>query len=224
MFAVNIQAFGLAIGSIRSAQVRPFVPVEAEPLEVGDELIFVAGFAAFDIGVFDAQDHVPPFCRAKSQLNRAVRALPTWRWPVGEGAKRTRTGEFGVTRKMLADHHSPRRGRCPTCPCRAKPRDRAYPGDARKEQHQHQRQRTGVSAPHVAMLVRARRHVGSGDAVVPAELCLRRGSTRRNRDLATIPRARTSERASGGHGAGTGLPSKRCNSSLASFRPGVVPL
>ena len=33
----------------------------------------------------------PPFLRAKSQLNRAVRTFPKWRCPVGEGAKRTRT-------------------------------------------------------------------------------------------------------------------------------------
>src|SRR5947209_9635112 len=33
---------------------------------------------------------VPPLWRAKSQLNRAVRAPPTCRKPVGEGAKRTR--------------------------------------------------------------------------------------------------------------------------------------
>src|SRR5215472_9449209 len=34
---------------------------------------------------------VPPWCRAKSQLNSAVRAPPMCRKPVGEGAKRTMT-------------------------------------------------------------------------------------------------------------------------------------
>src|SRR6266545_7475066 len=34
----------------------------------------------------------PPWWRANNQLNRAVLAPPTWRWPVGLGAKRTRTG------------------------------------------------------------------------------------------------------------------------------------
>src|SRR3990167_10132289 len=33
----------------------------------------------------------PPWWRAVSQLKSAVRAPPTWRWPVGLGAKRTRT-------------------------------------------------------------------------------------------------------------------------------------
>jgi len=35
---------------------------------------------------------LPPVCRAKSQLNIAVRILPTWGKPVGLGAKRTLTG------------------------------------------------------------------------------------------------------------------------------------
>jgi ribosomal protein L32E len=33
---------------------------------------------------------VPRFRRANSQLKMKVRALPTWRKPVGDGAKRTR--------------------------------------------------------------------------------------------------------------------------------------
>ena len=33
---------------------------------------------------------VPPVRRAYNQLKMKVRALPTWRKPVGEGAKRTR--------------------------------------------------------------------------------------------------------------------------------------
>src|SRR5262245_3076247 len=36
----------------------------------------------------------PPWWRANAQLNSAVRAPPTCRWPVGLGAKRTRTGSL----------------------------------------------------------------------------------------------------------------------------------
>src|SRR5882724_4368413 len=39
---------------------------------------------------------VPAVLRAYSQFTSAVRALPTWSWPVGEGAKRTRTPESGI--------------------------------------------------------------------------------------------------------------------------------
>ncbi len=35
----------------------------------------------------------PPLCRAKSQLNNAERALPTWIEPDGAGANRQRTGD-----------------------------------------------------------------------------------------------------------------------------------
>jgi hypothetical protein len=38
---------------------------------------------------------VPPWWRAKRKLYNAVRAPPTWRLPVGEGAKRTRTDMAG---------------------------------------------------------------------------------------------------------------------------------
>src|SRR5690242_4952280 len=38
----------------------------------------------------------PWWCLANAQLNRAVRTRPTWGLPVGEGQKRTRTGEPGA--------------------------------------------------------------------------------------------------------------------------------
>src|SRR3954471_2953584 len=39
--------------------------------------------------------NLPPSRRAKSQLKSAVRAPPTWRYPVGDGAKRTRAVMHG---------------------------------------------------------------------------------------------------------------------------------
>ena len=56
--------------------------------------------------------NVPPWCRAKSQLNSAVRAPPTCRYPVGEGANRTR----GRSIPSSYSATSPR--------CSAEPRDR----------------------------------------------------------------------------------------------------
>src|SRR6266481_4361074 len=53
--------------------------------------------------------NVPPFCRAKSQLNRAVRTLPICSCPVGEGAKRTRTFWFW----LICIHGSKRESRAP---------------------------------------------------------------------------------------------------------------
>ena len=99
MLPVDFQTVGLAIGSVRPTDVGAFVPIQAEPLEIGNELIFKAGFATFDVSVFDPQQIVPPCRRAKSQLNNAVRALPTWSCPVGEGANRTRIEEFEATER-----------------------------------------------------------------------------------------------------------------------------
>src|SRR5438132_4994907 len=43
--------------------------------------------------------NAPLFFRAQSQLNNAVRAPPMCRYPVGEGAKRTRTSDIGVIQR-----------------------------------------------------------------------------------------------------------------------------
>src|SRR5436309_13922940 len=50
----------------------------------------------------------PRWWRANSQLNSAVRAPPTWRWPVGLGAKRTRTSDAISVR---LEQSTPRRRR-----------------------------------------------------------------------------------------------------------------
>lgn len=55
---VEVEAFGLSVGCVRSADVGAFVPVESEPTEgVEDE-----GFGAVDgaglVGVFDADDEL----------------------------------------------------------------------------------------------------------------------------------------------------------------------
>jgi hypothetical protein len=53
----------LTIRRVRPTDIRAFVPIQPEPFQVGDELIFETDFAAFDIRVFNAQHHgaaVPP--------------------------------------------------------------------------------------------------------------------------------------------------------------------
>src|SRR6478736_924842 len=46
---------------------------------------------------------VPWWCRAKAQLNRAVRTRPTWGLPVGEGQKRTRTGGLATLDHLVGE-------------------------------------------------------------------------------------------------------------------------
>src|ERR1035441_17706 len=57
MFAIDRKTVALAIGRMRTAHVGALVPIDAEPLQVVQQLIFVAGLAALKVGVFDAQDH-----------------------------------------------------------------------------------------------------------------------------------------------------------------------
>ena len=81
MLAINRQPVALAIRRIRAADIRPFVPIQPQPLQVLEQLRLEARLAALHVGVFDAQDHTPPAWRANSQLNSAVRALPTCSCP-----------------------------------------------------------------------------------------------------------------------------------------------
>src|SRR5271154_4950613 len=53
LFAVEFQAVGLTIGNVGAADVGALVPIESEPFEVGDKLIFEAGFTALDIRILD---------------------------------------------------------------------------------------------------------------------------------------------------------------------------
>src|SRR6266540_6207863 len=50
---------------------------------------------------------LPPWCRANSQLNKAVRAVPTWMYPVGAGAMRHRTGASGTRRHPVLEDPDP---------------------------------------------------------------------------------------------------------------------
>src|ERR1017187_4073991 len=63
VLGIDRQPLRLTIGSVgaffRRAEVaRAFVPVQAEPAKVFDELLFKAGLRAFQVGVFNAQDEV----------------------------------------------------------------------------------------------------------------------------------------------------------------------
>src|SRR5664279_2267375 len=58
--------------------------------------------------------NVPPDWRATNQLNSAVRALPTWKYPVGDGAKRT-LGASLVTPRLLVFDDGDGAGRAAVC-------------------------------------------------------------------------------------------------------------
>src|SRR5215470_581193 len=57
VLAINCQSVRLPIWAELTAHIRPFVPIEAKPLQIANELIFEAGFAAVHVGVLDAENH-----------------------------------------------------------------------------------------------------------------------------------------------------------------------
>src|SRR5208283_3651998 len=57
MLAVKVKTVALAIRRIRPPDVGTFLPVDAEPFQVLEQLSLKALFAALDIRVFDAQHH-----------------------------------------------------------------------------------------------------------------------------------------------------------------------
>ena len=50
---IDIEARALAVGGVRTADLRPLGPVQPEPAQVFDQLRFVAHLAPLHIGVFD---------------------------------------------------------------------------------------------------------------------------------------------------------------------------
>jgi hypothetical protein len=57
VFAIDLKPVGLPIRPICAAHIGAFVPIEAEPFQIRDKLIFEAGFAAVHVRVFNAEDH-----------------------------------------------------------------------------------------------------------------------------------------------------------------------
>src|SRR5438094_6779514 len=55
--AIDLEPVGLPIRSVAAAHVGAFIPIEAEPFQVLDELVFETRFAAIYVGVFDAERH-----------------------------------------------------------------------------------------------------------------------------------------------------------------------
>src|SRR5207245_7778957 len=73
--AIAIEAFGLKVGPVRSADVRPFVPVEPEPAQPVEDAFDHLRRRAFDVGVFDAKDeHAAVAAREEPVEERRSRA------------------------------------------------------------------------------------------------------------------------------------------------------
>ena len=148
MFAINFQTVGLAIRSVRAADIGAFVPVQAEPLEIGNELIFKAGFAAFDVGIFDAQHHGAAIVPGEKPVEQSG----TTHCP--RGAVQSEKAQNEPERENLESPEDvSRSGGSGTCS-----------GDLSRLRTDRE-----LAAGRASGLF-FRRHVGSGDSIVPAEL------------------------------------------------------
>src|SRR6185503_11703932 len=56
---IEVQAFGLAVRTVRAAGVRTLVPVEAEPAEIEGDRVFRLAARSLDVGVLDPQNEDP---------------------------------------------------------------------------------------------------------------------------------------------------------------------
>jgi hypothetical protein len=72
-----LQPLGLAIRTVRAARVGTFVPIEAEPAQIFENRFSDTSVDRSASVSSMRRMNVPPCPRASSQLNKAVRALPT---------------------------------------------------------------------------------------------------------------------------------------------------
>ena len=92
MLAIDFHTVGLAIWSIWPAHIGAFVPVQTEPLEIGDELIFKTSFAAFDVGVFDPQDDGATMAAGEEPIEQSSTRIAHMKLA---GRRRSKTNSHG---------------------------------------------------------------------------------------------------------------------------------
>ena len=59
VFAVDMQALRLSVGTVGAADVRTFVPRQAHPVQRAQDVLFVAPFGTGLIGILDANNAAP---------------------------------------------------------------------------------------------------------------------------------------------------------------------
>src|SRR5271166_4426101 len=84
MFAIDFQPVGLTIGNMRPSNIRAFVPINPQPLEIANELVFVTRFTPFEVSVLDAQDHSAALLAGEKPIKQSGTGvadvqLPGWR-------------------------------------------------------------------------------------------------------------------------------------------------
>src|SRR5262249_39977654 len=101
VLAIDFQTVRLAVRRVGSADVRPFVPVEAEPLDVVNQLIFKTRLAAFHIGVFHAKHHRAAVMTGKKPVEQRGAGVPDVQLPGWRGSEPYSNGRIFRHRTML---------------------------------------------------------------------------------------------------------------------------
>src|SRR5260370_36262766 len=85
---ISIHLVRRPVGGIASANVRTFVPIQPQPLEILQQLSFVARLTAFDVGVFDAKYERTVLLPRKKHVEGPGPTFREGRLPAGRWSKR----------------------------------------------------------------------------------------------------------------------------------------
>src|SRR5260370_24992102 len=83
---ISIHLVRLPVGWIGSANVRTFFPIQPQPLEILQQLSFVARLTAFDVGVFDAKYKCTELLPRKTPVEARRSDIPDVELPAERGS------------------------------------------------------------------------------------------------------------------------------------------
>src|SRR5262249_13595111 len=87
VLAIHFEPLGLPIGTKRTPNVGPFIPIETQPIQIGDELVFKTRFTPVDVGVLDAQNHRPAVLSGKKPVKQGGAGIADVKMPCRRGCK-----------------------------------------------------------------------------------------------------------------------------------------
>ena len=67
---INCTALALAVGPVRPTDIRAFIPIQPQPAQGVEDLLFGLGAGAHLIGIFDAQDELTTVLAGKAQVEQ----------------------------------------------------------------------------------------------------------------------------------------------------------
>ena len=89
---VDLPPVGLAVRPAGAADIGTFIVINPQPMQPVDQFLFRSGYIALLVGIFDPQDEgAAGAFRQQVRIQRRA-GVPRCIRPVGEGAKRVRTG------------------------------------------------------------------------------------------------------------------------------------